>query len=691
VFGALTDGVAQKLQVSVNGTDLKPEAWDTALQKTLVFTIPKDVLRRENSVRFTNATEVPGYAEPGNEMMARRRNDLLIERFSIVYDAQIVGPSTTGQQSVVRLAPSEEGKPRQIRIEQRQRDGYLVVEARSSRLWRSAVVEVPSDREVVLSICSVGGAFVPEAIERLRPTREHLAKPGADYVIVTTTDLRPAVAMLVEHRRADGFTPVVVEAREIYDAFSHGAFHPEAIQRFFAAAMRNWEKKPRYLLLVGDADVDGNFMNQREPLPARLVMTDYNGITATDALHADADGDGLPDVPVGRIPTRTREDFLNVARRIVAIETNPPPGAWRRTITFFAGEGRFGPVIDKLLENQAKGVIAQIPPEFEVRMTYGNPDSSWYWPAEDFNAELIRSFNRGALVFTYLGHGSPEAFDHVSSGSAVYPILRERDIEQLGNEGRSPVMAIIACSTGRYADWQRDCLAEKMFLKEGGPIAVIAASRISHPYPNALLGKGLAQAFFDRRRRVGDAFRAATTSMVKEAGSPVQALVARQFLSKAVDDETLVRDHVYIYNLLGDPAQRVPFPAAIEDIQAPETAKPGATLEVKATIPGVEAADAVVTLEARRGSKPLGGAESGPANAGDGDAAATRAAAVRARHAAANDHAVARARVRVERGALIATLPVPESASAGPYAVVVVVEGAAGVPDAIGARKVAIE
>src|SRR5205085_1845703 len=96
----------------------------------------------------------------------------------------------------------------------------------------------------------------------------------------------------------------------------------------------------------------------------------------------------------------------------------------------------------------------------------------------------------------------------------------------------------------------------------GGPIAVIAASRISHPYPNALLGQGISEPFFDPKNRVGDAFRAGTKSMLASSRGPT-AMLAGMFLSKAVDGPTLVRDHVYIYNLLGDPAQKVPVPAGI--------------------------------------------------------------------------------------------------------------------------------
>jgi hypothetical protein len=689
VFGALANGVAQKLGVEINGTELPPVTWDTPLRKSFLVNIPPKVLLRDTNVRFTNLSEVPSYSEPGNELSSHRRNDILIERFSILYDAQLAGPSVSGQQLVAKLPPSEAGTPRALRIERRQNDNYLVVEPRSGRLWRSPVVEVAGDREVTLAVCSVGGARRPfdDAIKPLRPTRAHLSGEGGDYVIVTTSDLKPAVTMLADHRRASGMTPVIVEARELYDAFTNGAFHPAAIQMFLTAATQNWSKKPRYLLIVGDADLDCDFINKRETIPAWLVMTDYNGMTATDSLHGDVDADGMPDVSVGRIPVRTREDFLAVARRIISLETSPPPGEWRRTLAFVAGEGRFGPVVDKLLESQAAAVLAKIPAQFDVQMTYGSPASDWYWPAEDFNAHLIDSFNQGALTFTYIGHGSPEAFDHVRVGNNVYPILSVPDIDKLASEGRSPVMTIIACSTGRYDDPQRDCLAEKMLLREGGPIAVIAASRISHPYPNALLGKGISAPFFEATNRVGDAFRAGTRSMVAGSKELVNSMLASQFLSKSVDSQTLVKDHVAIYNLFGDPAQRVPFPEAIAGIEAPASARPGQTIEVKATPLG--AGEAIVSIDAPRDRKVRKKPESEPENTGT-SGTAVLPEAIKARHAAANRHSVASTRVKFADGALAASLALPADLRPGTYAVVIFVPGDAATPTAAGAKSIKI-
>ena len=155
------------------------------------------------------------------------------------------------------------------------------------------------------------------------------------------------------------------------------------------------------------------------------------------------------------------------------------------------------------------------------------------------------------------------------------------------------------------------------------------------------------------------------------SGAKLTSLLAGAFLSKAVDADTLVRDHAAIYNLLGDPAQRVPFPADVAEIEAPETAKAGSQVEIKAKLGAGIAGEALVSLDARRDRRVRNQPESGPA---DGDPA-SRVDAIKERYAAANDHSVVKGRFKVEDGALAATLAIPADTPAGDYAIVIFFEG----------------
>ncbi len=683
LVGALIDGIDQKLRIEFNGTEVGTITWNTKLEKTIEVTIPGNLLGRENMVRLIDQSPTPTYKDPGNELGGHRANSVLLDSVSVSYLAQIAGPTVSREQRVVHIAAGRDAAPRHFRIEHRHDEGYLIVDAKAKRLWRSADIAVAGDKDVTLGITSVGGARPPLLVTRLRSTQAHMPGPGADYVVVTTTDLRPVLQPLIDHREASGLKSLVVEARELYDTFTNGVYSPVAIQSFMAAAAKNWKTKPRYLLLVGDADLDCTFVNTKETIPATLVMTDYNGVTGTDALYGDTDGDGVPEIAVGRLPFRRRDDVLDFIQRVITEEKRPPAGDWRRKMTFFAGEGRFGPLVDGMIEKVVAGVLADdIPPEFNVDMTYANPNSNWYYPAPEFNQRVIDSFNAGGLVFTYIGHGSPEAFDRVSTPAGNYPILRVADVDKLNNEGRSPVMTIIACSTGHYDAPERDCIAEQMLARPGGPIAVIASSRISHPYPNALLGKSLVAPFFDRKNRVGDVLVAGKKKMLAESSGAL-AMIAEAQLSKQVKGATLVRDHLYLYNLLGDPAQLIPFPAAFASIEAPEKAAAGETVTVKASLPEGGDGEAVVTIEARRdrGSPPAG--ESAPVNAGADE--------IKARHLRANDVSIVRQTVPMKGGAVEASITLPPTLSKGRYAVVIAVAGSDTARCAAGAKVFKVE
>src|SRR5262249_3955389 len=94
---------------------------------------------------------------------------------------------------------------------------------------------------------------------------------------------------------------------------------PQAIKDFLAFAVNNWQGKPRFVLLCGDASYDpknylgfGNF----DLVPTKLLDTDYLE-TASDDWFADFNNDGIADLNIGRLPVRTLTEATVVINKIL--------------------------------------------------------------------------------------------------------------------------------------------------------------------------------------------------------------------------------------------------------------------------------------------------------------------------------------------------------------------------------------
>ena len=62
----------------------------------------------------------------------------------------------------------------------------------------------------------------------------------------------------------------------------------------------------------------------------------------------------------GELPPREElAPFIEIISRIKTYETSPPSGDWRRRMSFVASEGRFGPIIDRMIESYAVNMLSE--------------------------------------------------------------------------------------------------------------------------------------------------------------------------------------------------------------------------------------------------------------------------------------------------------------------------------------------
>ncbi len=530
---------------------------------------------------------------------------------------------------------------------------------------------------------------------------------GASWLAIAPRAFVAELEPLRAHREATGLPARVVAVEDVIDAFATAPDAPpeDAVLAFVRHASAAWPApRPRYLLLVGrPAGPKGKTVptfhraaiESARELGERVIAR--NRRAATDHPYA-VDDEAAPFTiarAVGRLPVANAAELRELVAKIVAVDRAPVPGLWRRRISLVAGQAGFGAGADATIEAFfARAVAGRIPERYDVDFTYAKPGSPWFYPPEAISDRVVEVLDGGPLVFAYVGHGQRFAFDSVAAGKRKqFAILDREALAQLRRRagtrlGRS--LAIVsACDTGWFDDPDpaRRGIAEEMALGRAGPLAVLASSRVSHPYANAVLSIAILETLFAAERelepggaadgerilRVGDVIATAKAELGDDrGGGPLRRTVdagASAFVEGGRKRlRALLAEETAIFNLFGDPASVVPIPPSLSMTvtaggEAPvDRIAAGARLRIRGEVPG--AGSGVVHLSLERPREQATRLRAAPLPKGadldpDAPGAAALRAKILARYLEANDWVVARREVRVRDGRFDGSLRVP--------------------------------
>ncbi len=450
-----------------------------------------------------------------------------------------------------------------------------------------------------------------------------------------------------------------------------------AIQKAIVDAHRAGVEQPgvaqlRFVLLCGDVGPEsknGIATFYRESRALVQVGGDKN--LATDNPYADVDGDELPDLALGRIPADSAGQLRATLKRIIWYETKADYSQWRRNVHVVAGVGGFGAVADSVIEMTTRKFLGdRIPGWARVTMTQASTGSHYCPDPIAFSDAVIGKMNAGGMFWVYIGHGHIETLDYMRVSRDFYPIMDVRNLPQI-DVGKTPPIAIfLACYTGAM-DASRDSLAERMVLSEKGPIAAVAASRVSGPYGLAMLSNGMLSAFYERRMNtLGEIVTFAKREAMKELGESDDTdpslkmidAIAQSLSPKDYDLRSERQEHVWQVQLIGDPMLRLSHPTEMP-IEVTKTVAPGGVVEVH----GQSSLDGLMTVELthRRTDK----RRELDAIGVDWQTDTGRAAYLQ-RYSAANDGVIVQVQESVQAGGEFAvTLEVPDDMGRGRYSV----------------------
>jgi hypothetical protein len=376
--------------------------------------------------------------------------------------------------------------------------------------------------------------------------------PGAErgvWLCIGAPELTAAAAPLCELRAAQGWT--VVRSQE-EPAAAIAAHRPAAV------------------LLLGDDShaADAGFSGF---LPARRLP--YHGWKSShpehfisDAAFGDTNGDGMPDLPVGRIPARGAAEAAAVVEKIIAWEKRVPSPA-DLSVPVWAGDpgfGRIGEAMTRVaLPFLMRRLRSESPPWAGFWLLHSEPRSPFCgWP-HDSATTFNRRIGGGALLSAMIGHGRTDSWWIMTLPDTTLRYAAA-DARAMSQGPPSPPHVLFACQCGDFADPRRRSLAEELLFAPGGPVACIAASVDSHPLPNyygstALLRHlaGNPAATFGEAWLESMRLAHGRREILKEWLVGVLEPLVIGTRNRVAD---LKADHLLIYNLMGDPATRLFLP-----------------------------------------------------------------------------------------------------------------------------------
>jgi subtilisin-like proprotein convertase family protein len=369
----------------------------------------------------------------------------------------------------------------------------------------------PGERRLLF--VGAGRAHSPANVRANRLSTWLTPDNAADLVILTHGSLLDSFQALADYRRHQGWRVAVIDVEDVYDELRFGHKDPTALTELLSYAVRNWQVKPRFVLLGGKATYDPrNYSGAGEfdLTPTRLA--DIGTVeTASDEALLDFDGDGAADLAVGRLPARNAAEARQMVERVISYERNPSAP----TAVLVADHN------DGFNFVQSSDALRPLfPPDVQFTRLYRNQLGD-----AETRRQLLAAFADGAALINYQGHGSFRLW----RGN----VLTAADVTQLRNP-QLPVLIAMTCLNGYVVEAASDSLSE-LLLKapEGGAVAVVASSAYTGAGGQAALNALVFQHLLSGQP-LGEALRLAKQGIA-------DAEVRRSCL------------------LLGDPLLRLPF------------------------------------------------------------------------------------------------------------------------------------
>lgn len=314
-----------------------------------------------------------------------------------------------------------------------------------------------------------------------------------DYLIISPSFLGNQAEKLANfHRNNSGLNVKVVFLENIYQEFCSGKQDVGAIRNFVKYVYNNAsspEKKVKYLNMFGDASYDykDRIQNNTNIVPIYNALDSYtlgnNSFVSDDyfGMMDDNEGnvdifEGSADVALGRMIGNTPSQADELVNKVIDYYDEQSYGNWRNNFVIIADDSdkSSDASLQSSLNKLADLIVTEKPFLNANKIlldSYVQETSAGGSRYPKGRQDLFNAFEKGALVFNYLGHGGED-------GLAQERIWEKSDGQNLSNRYRYPLFITITCQFSRFDNPTRPTAGEFTYWNpKGGSISMITTVR----------------------------------------------------------------------------------------------------------------------------------------------------------------------------------------------------------------------
>ncbi|MDI9257995.1 type IX secretion system sortase PorU [Flavobacterium sedimenticola] len=359
-----------------------------------------------------------------------------------------------------------------------------------------------------------------------------------DYLIVSPKFLATQAEKLANfHRNYAGLKVRVVTLESIYQEFSSGKQDIGAIRNFVKYVYNNAssaDNRVKYLNLFGDGSYDfkDRVANNTNIVPVYQAINSFTEgeiSFATDDFYGMMDDDegrldvgfyflnsplgsnidvGGIDIAVGRMIVSSVQQAEEMVNKVIEYHDIKSYGSWRTNYVAISDDS--DKTTDSTLQdrqNNLTDVIVTQKPFINFKKilldSYQQETSAGGKRYPKAREEIFSAFEKGALVFNYLGHGGEDGL----SGERIW---EKSDGQNLANRYKYPLFITITCDFSRFDNPYRPTAGEYTYWNpRGGAISMITTVRS--------IGQGNAEVFNDRLAQYLFAYGSNTYTSIAEA------------------------------------------------------------------------------------------------------------------------------------------------------------------------------